>query len=318
MNEDNIEKHVELVTRRILDLEAKEYREHLEKQFSQLKWSISVIVIAALGLFVYFAEDSHSEFKQKLAGSIDAKMVELGLKNEIREQAFDHVNDELESEKVQKLFDSKFGSFFTIKASTRLDTLLDNKLSQLGNDNVFRSLVSKSDLPVGTIISSILQPEVFLRALGENINFNTTESNWCLADGRNVVGSTFNLVTSSNNIPDLRGMFLRGVNQNRSDEFSDPDGNREAGDFQFDATKMPNTAFYTSNAGGHTHSYRSTDNGPLLDNPVSQDNPNWKNRYGVVDSKRTSNEGVHQHQITGGDIETRPKNISVFYYIKIN
>src|SRR6056300_1799560 len=75
---------------------------------------------------------------------------------------------------------------------------------------------------------------------------------WCLADGRNVAGSAYAQITSQNVVPDLRGAFIRGAGQNQNNQANWNGG--AIGSWHDDTTRRPrNTAFTTSNPGGHTH-----------------------------------------------------------------
>ena len=114
-------------------------------------------------------------------------------------------------------------------------------------------------LPIGTIVASMLEFKKFQDVAGNN---------WKPADGRKVSAkSKYALLTGNKALPDLRGMFLRGLNQfdpakgPRRDKYKDPDGNRrKAGTPQEDTTSLPKnkknpfkgTAL---SAGEHSHIY---------------------------------------------------------------
>jgi len=154
------------------------------------------------------------------------------------------------------------------------------------------------NLPVGTIITSLLHFSAFAREVHDANSANwTVNSKWAPADGRNVMGSQYESLTGQVLLPDLRGMFLRGLNQFdgvhiRSDGREDKDVNiRRAGDFQINKTKLDNIyrtnvqAFYGVNSGPYGLQYGGGGPvpGPML-----------------------------------GNEETRPNNVAVYYYIKIN
>jgi hypothetical protein len=119
---------------------------------------------------------------------------------------------------------------------------------------------------------------------------------------RNIVGP---------NVPDLRGLFLRGRNEGRADGWGDP-SERPLGWLQEDATRIPHQPFTTDVKGNHNHGdvlyhYTATHNGG-----TGQRDIHWNVRYTTGPYA-----GNHSHLITGGgDSETRPKNICVNWIIK--
>ncbi|OQW99707.1 MAG: hypothetical protein BWK80_62645 [Desulfobacteraceae bacterium IS3] len=145
-------------------------------------------------------------------------------------------------------------------------------------------------------------------------------------------------------LPDLRGLFLRGLN---SGSRRDPDASgrtalrrnddggaiSNTGDnvasFQGGATRMPSTAettFKTTEAGGHTHSFsegkNSTSVGSYIETSdtasTNTDGTNVTRSIGATDSYgKNPTDGKHTHTISdGGDKETRPINVYVNYIIK--
>lgn len=93
----------------------------------------------------------------------------------------------------------------------------------LGNDTTLVRL-----LPVGTYMQSMLTEVQFQAEAG---------SGWVLADGRSVVGSRYETITGSANIPDARGTFLRSKNNGRADGNQNPDGDLTLGQFTGDAIR---------------------------------------------------------------------------------
>ncbi len=173
-------------------------------------------------------------------------------------------------------------------------------------------------LPPGTIIASVLKPELFLT--------NGREQKWRLADASsippnceysNILQNNDVSIASTDRLPDLRGVFLRGLNAGRNDGNQDPDGNnRLAGTYQSTATKLPNTPFTgTADVSGeHQHGFDVAST-----YSAGAGNHTRAKHRGRKD--QTAEAGEHQHQVTitaGGDNETRPANISVYFYIKIN
>lgn len=134
-------------------------------------------------------------------------------------------------------------------------------------------------------------------------------------------------------IPDLRGVFLRGVAGSRNDQYTDPEKNgRETlgqtssnavGSFQSQSTKLPTRAFTggTVGAGGHTHNlpgqggFRGVEHGAggTTNNVTFGDHVNPKTNIPLSAPH-------HVHTLTvngGGDVETRPNNAYVHWIIKV-
>jgi len=120
-----------------------------------------------------------------------------------------------------------------------------------------------------------------------------------------VVGTTFGVGDGSStfNLPDLRGEFLRGWDNGKG-----TDSGRNFGSSQTDSTALPNTPFGTSNPGNHNHSYDGGDRQNIQSGGTSQPFSQGGNTTGGA--------GAHTHTITGGDPETRPRNIALLACIK--
>lgn len=69
--------------------------------------------------------------------------------------------------------------------------------------------------PVGSIIYSKMTEAQFQAVKGVG---------WILSDGRNVAGSSYQVITGQANCVDLRGLHIRGQNSGRSDGNQNPDG----------------------------------------------------------------------------------------------
>lgn len=120
-----------------------------------------------------------------------------------------------------------------------------------------------------------------------------------------VVGTTFGTGDGSStfNLPDLRGEFLRGWDNGKG-----TDSGRNFGSSQTDSTALPNTPFGTDNPGNHNHSYDGGDRQNIQSGGTSQPFSQGGNTTGSA--------GAHTHTITGGDSETRPRNIALLPCIK--
>jgi hypothetical protein len=178
------------------------------------------------------------------------------------------------------------------------------------------NISSSKEFPIGTIITSYLNFEQFNTATKNNDKspggiWTSSKSKWAPCDGRPVPNSKFQTLTSQVQIPDLRGMFLRGLNafdpyqpvQPVSSDKADPD-NRVIGQYQADAFQ------------GHRHI--NSDN--LAENQSSQAPNNPHQRITVTGARPENSAGRFDAGFGTPriNVETRPKNIAVYYYIKIN
>jgi hypothetical protein len=138
-----------------------------------------------------------------------------------------------------------------------------------------------ANLPVGTVIASYLTPLQIQENYGDE---------WVLANGDDVsTKSQFFKITGKTRLPDLRGVFLRGMNFEGG---KDPD-TRDVGDYQEDAFKK------------HDHDlvfHRQSFQGSGGKGKPAMDEPD-----GEISGKPDQ-----------GASETRPKNVAVYFYIKIN
>lgn len=155
------------------------------------------------------------------------------------------------------------------------------------------SLEKIANLPVGTIVSSMLSPTEFAKEVGD---LDRRAVHWVYADGdADITNSRYGQLSGSTRSPDLRGMFLRGL-----------DDGRKPGDYQVDALQE------------HGH----FTNALTLRHHLSED---------TKDLGYTSRGGADQgparvtNVITlegGSEVsaaeETRPKNVAVYFYMKIN
>lgn len=167
-------------------------------------------------------------------------------------------------------------------------------INSFGQSNIYL----ERSLPVGTVITSLLNPVEFYDVVDQDPEvIDIGHLYFVPSDGRNVEGSLYTSVTGRGRVPDLRGMFIRGLNSfdegnSRSDGFQDPEPNRSVGTLQKDTLKSH------SHPGKVVQEVRSNwDGGPPRNTPV----------ISTVESI-----GAY------GGSETRPVNVSVYYYIKIN
>ncbi|WP_426480208.1 hypothetical protein [Chryseobacterium sp. R2ACT005] len=183
------------------------------------------------------------------------------------------------------------------------------------------------DFPVGTVLCSYLNWVEFQEVTKNNLsnpdkNWNSKYSKWAPCDGR-IIDSTCGLARASQNltnVPDLRGVFLRGNNVFDSNEAGngipgvsshqkDPSDNRLRGSIQQDDFKE------------HNHQIVQQSFGGVVATPLAVSG-NTSGADGDLDGSQTVS-GYDKAAvpliiaITGGK-ETRPKNMAVNYYIRIN
>ncbi|HWM92474.1 MAG TPA: hypothetical protein VN493_17040 [Thermoanaerobaculia bacterium] len=148
--------------------------------------------------------------------------------------------------------------------------------------------LAKQAVPVGSVVASMLDYNEFREIAG---------SGWFPADGRTVsTSSKYAVITGRTALPDLRGMFLRGLNEfetgkRRVDGSEDPDL-RKVGDYQQDNFRAHNHSYDLHWVGGNGSGIQSGGSYPRQS-----------------DSRQTS---------SSGDKETRPRNVALFYYVKVN
>jgi len=197
---------------------------------------------------------------------------------------------------------------FSFLVTAQRDTEKDLILSLVTNRGNFVSksaaegtFSSSKELPIGTVVSSMLNFDQFSFSTKNNEKspgsiWTSGKSKWSPCDGRQLANSKYSRIASRNNAPDLRGVFLRGLNKFDVNETSNPDPsktnpeNKLIGDYQGDDLKS------------HNHTYLS---------PLSSDKIRGSGGY-APENPTAGTTGN-----TGGT-ETRPKNISIYYYIKIN
>jgi len=157
-----------------------------------------------------------------------------------------------------------------------------------------------ANLPIGTIVPSMLPPGLFAKAVGDPSVFDPETSKWVLADGEEeVTNSRYGtLLGHTRFTPDLRGMFLRGVNEGRKDGHEDPD-TRGPGDYQHDALQKH----------GHETSAKSLEWGSKEAQDLGY------TTKGEAHAPAATVTAPTEANVAG---ETRPRNVAVYFYIKIN
>ena len=164
-----------------------------------------------------------------------------------------------------------------------------------------------TDLPLGTVIISALSYTEFYQ--GE---FDPTTSIWAPCDGRSLEGSDYSIKYYKWYAPDMRSQFIRGSRVfGVPDETSPvPPNGFNPGDGEY---QKEGYTYQTDMSRIHTHSgwVGSVANGHP-ENPKGRkgmpDMRGGKDRYPVMPSNTNA----------VGGTETRPMNIYVYYYIRIN
>lgn len=185
----------------------------------------------------------------------------------------------------------EFGAIEKTIAADELDPfkkLIDNNTKKIQLLESQPTSAIQASLPIGTVIASVLSPANFSHYYGQD---------WIIADGREINTRTkYFEMTGKSTVPDFRGRFLRGMNVGST---VDPQSNRQVGSTQEDSII------------NHTHtiaSVTSKSHGPNNQHPHGYQNGG----YGLPVSSTGNVVG------TVSTSETRPKNTSVYFYIKIN
>jgi microcystin-dependent protein len=172
--------------------------------------------------------------------------------------------------------------------------------------------------------SLIPQPEKIPTGAVLPFAANSVPAGWLAANGAAIsrtaysslfssLGTTYGAGNGSTtfNLPDLRGYFVRGSGTNSDTTASGTFGAKQVGSFQ--EHTHTGTA---SSAGAHTHTH--TDNYRLGNSNATGGSGGWTSTHGDR-TLNTSSAGAHTHTVTvtaTGGTETRPDNIAMLYCIK--
>lgn len=179
--------------------------------------------------------------------------------------------------------------------------------------------------PLGTNLIGDIRTSILTES-----QFNSVQGfGWVLADGRSVAGSPYSALTGNANVPDLRGQFLRGKNYTRADAYQDLNGNSAEGTQRAFKTAMPSAGWSIAQGGAHSHTENTAGayNTPVLTSqtlntgtlPPTQSFAIWDGSTQSVGahSHVINTSSTHNHNISGGDIETSPNHVVVNYFIYI-
>lgn len=163
--------------------------------------------------------------------------------------------------------------------------------------NLRNEVATLDALPVGSIVASMLKETKFN---------DLSQGAWVLADGRPVPGTDYARLTDTENVPDLRGQFLRGLD---TDARTDPEGRtRSLGSMQGSGLR------------NHTHlEQRLTVGGKYYQHAASNQNVAGHGSSTTPDYERV--QSSNPFDANGAALpnldETRPVNIAVNYFVKV-
>ena len=158
--------------------------------------------------------------------------------------------------------------------------------------------------PIGTIIASTLSKMDFLKLIRD-----PKGKSWVLADGGNIPGDCKYSIfkNTGGKAPDLRGLFLRGAGQNDDKDYQYDEGKEHIlGRMQADL--LENHNHITRSSHGSLYDRLLTKNG-RGNNQADKSNAPYEGSPNLVYSQPMSD---------FGGSETRPKNMAVNFFIKIN
>jgi hypothetical protein len=162
--------------------------------------------------------------------------------------------------------------------------------------------VSDNLVPIGTIIASTLTQAQMDAQCGAGL--------WAIADG-SAAPAAYATATGQPNLPDLRGQFLRGLNNGRTDGKQDPAG-PALGDYETDQLQGHAHGWYPASPAGTPapSSYFSAGSGFAgTTNDRTADLPP---RIGGIITDPSTTSGAARV-----GVETRPKSVAVNYFIKV-
>src|SRR5262245_41827914 len=232
---------------------------------------------------------------------------------------------------------------------SRLDLVLSVAVGGLAIHGVISACGSVNSKSPDAQANDALAPADMSVPPGTIIAFGgtTIPAGWSLCDGSEVGRATHATLfaaiginfgggdgISTFNLPDLRGRFMRGVDggighdpdaANRTPSNSGGPGGDVVGSLQRDATAAPVNPFTTENTGNHTHTNGAFDrllSYSGLNTATNTDNIDGNgSEPNIAFSQPMVTTGAHAHRIgsafgSGGDKETRPKNVTVNFIIK--
>jgi hypothetical protein len=175
-----------------------------------------------------------------------------------------------------------------------------------------KASITVDSLPYGTVIYSMLPPKDFIKKnpdwmLMDGGDSVTSRKVYGTATGAKEMFAASRLHTEGDveDFPDARGLFIRGMNLGREVDSGDADGDRKV------AVKQSDT-FKKHDHGGGVHGHGFTSSTTMNDwggNVVVGGSAGGQPRAVSSSSKVINAEG---------NDETRPRNLSLYIYIKVN
>jgi len=171
---------------------------------------------------------------------------------------------------------------------------------------------------LGTVITSVLEYDHLIKITGDPSIINPKTSGWIPADGRSIKDSELFRQTGQAFAPDLRGQFIRGLNQFYSPgepsivaNGADPNDRTNIGGYSYQKQDVQ-PHIHPITDPGHQHGMVK---GVTIDSWGGNVVPSGAGGGSIATAPQKT--GITQTN-TNTNIETRPNNISVYYYIKIN
>ena len=207
--------------------------------------------------------------------------------------------------------------------------VLDNSANPSAYAKQFTLPLSGGAFPIGSVISYIGKSATLA---------GLEESGWYYCNGRAVSDlsslqsdeKTALTAIIGSNLPDLRALFLRGVDDGRGwDDDAGTringaiDGAAGVGSYEFCKVEDITLTGSTNSNGSHSHT-GTTDNGGESSGRTGVDGSGrWAANDGGTHTHTftTNSAGSHSHTVSvsydaGGGNETRPENISVYYLMR--
>ena len=153
--------------------------------------------------------------------------------------------------------------------------------------------------PLGTIVLSSLPLSQFLHEGGSVDRLDFSILQWAPCDGSDIRGSKLAKDRGVQKAPDLRGIFLRGFN--RFSEFETEPVSKE----QWNPEEVPAGQLQAGQVGEHVYDGHYA--AGIVDN-FAPSSPHYRADIGTARTPYT----------VGAGLENRPKNKSVYYYIRVN